>query len=147
MVAVASSSKPFVAVRTLEWLQIKMDAKVALEVAKLPHLLVANFALENISINAACFLTDVVLSDAIAADVFGGLQAVITEDASRRLCILIERLRLEIRNGFLLCQTLFLEVLNRMNANYTIVGSCEFIDCRQLVMELKIVIKERVGDF
>ena len=56
---------------------------MALEVAQLPHLFMANFALEDVGVYAACFLADVILADAVAHDVVGGLDPVVIEDAGR----------------------------------------------------------------
>ena len=41
------------------------------KVAQLSHLLVTNFALEDVGIHTASLLADVVLSDAVAHDIAG----------------------------------------------------------------------------
>lgn len=58
---------------------------MALEVAQLPHLLLTNFALENVGVHAARLLADVALSFAEAADVSIGLYSFVIEDAVRPL--------------------------------------------------------------
>ena len=60
-----------------------MDSQVTLEVAQLPHLFVTNFALEHVGVYAACFLADIVLTDAVAHDVRGRLDPSVIEDAVR----------------------------------------------------------------
>ena len=65
-----------------------MDAEVTLEVAKLPHLLLTDFALENVSVHAACLLANVVLADAEAADVSFRLNPLVIEDRGRPLGLL-----------------------------------------------------------
>ena len=42
-----------------------------------------NFALEHVCVYAACFLADIVLTDAVAHDVGGGLDPSVIEDAMR----------------------------------------------------------------
>ena len=51
-----------------------------LEVAQLPHLLLADSALEDVGVHAACFLADVVFPDTESHDVSLGLDAVVLED-------------------------------------------------------------------
>ena len=60
-----------------------MDSQVTLEVAQLPHLFVTNFALKHVCVYAAGFLADIVLTDAVAHDVGGGLDPSVIEDAVR----------------------------------------------------------------
>lgn len=64
---------------------------MALEVAQLPHLFLANFALKHVGVYTACFLADIVLTDAVAHDVRGGLDPLVIEDAHGLflLCILV----------------------------------------------------------
>ena len=83
MVAVASGGETFAACGALERLHVEVDPQVALEVAQLPHLFMANFALENVSVYTACFLADIVLTDAVAHDIRGGLDPLVIEDAHR----------------------------------------------------------------
>ena len=71
MVAVTPGSEPFPTRRTLERLQVEVYAKVTLKVTELSHFLMTNFALENIGIDAASFLADIVLTDTISPDVRG----------------------------------------------------------------------------
>ena len=83
MVAVAAGRETFAACRALERLHAEMDPQVTLEVAQLPHLFVANFALEHVGVYAAGFLADIVLTDAVAHDVGGGLNPTVIKDAVR----------------------------------------------------------------
>lgn len=80
MVAITSGREASLARRALERFQLEMDTKVALEIAQLPHLLLANSALEDVSVHAARFLADVVLTDAEPLDVGIGLDPLVIED-------------------------------------------------------------------
>ena len=56
---------------------------MALEIAQLPHLLVTDSALEDVSVHAARFLADVCLTDAESLDVGFGLDPLVIEDDRR----------------------------------------------------------------
>ena len=108
VVAVASGGETFAARGTLEWLHVEMHSQVALEIAQLPHLFMANFALEDVGVYTACLLADVVLTDAVAHDVIGGLNPVVIEDASR-LSLLCFRVIGLFFGSCLFCHNLILE--------------------------------------
>ena len=108
MVAVASGRETFAACGALERLHVEVDSQVALKVAQLPHLFMANFALEHVGVYTACFLADIVLTDAVAHDVRGGLDPLVIEDACGLflLCILVISFFLFRLRGF--CHNLIL---------------------------------------
>ena len=83
MVAVTTGGEAFAARRALERLEIEVDSEVTLEVAELTHLLMANFTLEDVSIDTARLLANVVLADAVAHYVVGSLHPIVIEDAGR----------------------------------------------------------------
>ena len=83
MVAVTTGGEAFATRRALERLEVKVDSEVTLEVAELTHLLMANFTLEDISIDTARLLANVVLADAVAHYVVRCLHPTVIEDAGR----------------------------------------------------------------
>ena len=147
MVAVTTGGEAFAARRALERLEVKVDSEVTLEVAELTHLLMANFTLEDVSIYAARLLANVVLADAVAHYVVGGLHPIVIEDACRLSLLRLTVLFLILYCRFICYNLILEEALNCIRTGAIACFCCCLRNMAYVLEMLNRVLEEGARDF